>query len=66
MTPVELTNFIECLVVLEHLMAEELAKEIPISPQWDYLRGTVEGKRDAYRNVLRILTGEPPTKKTRQ
>ena len=53
-----LTELIERLVVLEHLMAEELAKEIPISPQWDYLRGTVEGKRDAYRRVLAMITGE--------
>ena len=64
MTLIELT---ERLVVLEHLKTEERAKEIPISPQWDYLRGTVEGKRAAYRTVLRMIAGEEsPTKRTRQ
>ena len=51
-------EFIERLVVLERLMAEEIERGLPN----DYLRGRVEGKRDAYRRVLEMITGEEPIK----
>ena len=51
-------DLIEQVVALERLMAEEISKGLPN----DYLRGRVEGKRDAYRRVLEMLTGgESPT-----
>ena len=46
-------EFIERLVVLERQMNEEMTKGLPN----DYLRGLVEGKRDAYRRVLEMITG---------
>lgn len=54
MTTVEL---VERLVVLERQMTEEMAKGLPN----DYLRGYVEGKRDAYHRVLGMLTGVEPS-----